>query len=294
MNFFENVIDFLKNIGVLDIVDILLVWVLLYFAYKFIREQNATKLAVGVMLLLVVQFVSNYFELSAMQFLLQTVFQVGLIALIVVFQPELRSALEKVGSEPLRGIRNLMDPKEENEYENDITNICEAVCDLAMSKTGALIVIERSQDISDLLKHGTKLNASINILLLKNIFYDKAPLHDGAVLIRGRHIAGAAYLLPLSTSEKLDPDLGTRHRAAVGITEHSDAISVVVSEETGRFSICCQGELTVCESYTFLKDQLQFYLLGDQASGGGAKPKSIKNKLRAVRKDRSKREEGKK
>lgn len=235
---------YISEMSIVDILDVCLVWILFYMVYKFIRERRATKLAVGVMLLFALRFVSEFFNLVALEFILDNVLQVGLIALVVVFQPELRSALEKVGGEPLRSIKSLTDSKAIAEYNDVIANICEAVCDMALDRTGALIVVERYTPLDDFVKSGTEINASVKNYLLKNIFFDKAPLHDGAVIIRNMQITAAGCFLPLSTNPDIVKDLGTRHRSAIGMSECSDAVVIVVSEETGTISVAQDGKLT--------------------------------------------------
>ncbi len=240
----KELFGYISEIGILDILDICLVWIMFYMVYKFIRERRATKLAIGVMILFALRFISEFFNLIALEFILQNVLQVGLIALVVVFQPELRSALEKVGGEPLRSIKSLTDSKAIAEYNDVIANICEAVCDMALDRTGALIVVERYTNLDGFIKSGTEINASVKSYLLKNIFFDKAPLHDGAVIIRNMQIVAAGCFLPLSTNPDIVKDLGTRHRSAIGMSENSDAVVIVVSEETGTISVAQDGVLT--------------------------------------------------
>lgn len=251
----------LSEMDILDLLDIGLVWILLYLAYKFIRERRAGKLAVGVVILFALQALGEFWNLSAMKFILENVFQVGLIALIIVFQPELRSALEKVGGEPFRGIKNLTDAKDVALYTDAIDNLCEAVCDMSLDKTGALIVIERYTKLGEFIRSGTEINADISSYLLKNIFFNKAPLHDGAVIIRSTRIAAAGCFLPLSTNTDIVKDLGTRHRAAIGMSENSDAVVIVVSEETGVISIAQNGRLTRNYDYTRLHKELTNIML---------------------------------
>ncbi|MBQ7365115.1 MAG: diadenylate cyclase CdaA [Clostridia bacterium] len=240
----KELLGYIKEMDILDILDIALVWLMLYLVYKFIRERRATKLAFGVILLFALRFVSDFFNLIVMEFLLQNVLQVGLIALVVVFQPELRSALEKVGGEPLRSIKSLTDSKAVAEYNDVIANICEAVCGMGLDRTGALVVIGRHTDLSSYVKSGTELNANVKSFLLKNIFFDKAPMHDGAVIIRNTRVLAAGCFLPLSTNPDIVKELGTRHRAAIGLSEETDALVIVVSEETGIVSVARDGKLT--------------------------------------------------
>lgn len=256
MGVLKEILNTIKNITVVDVLDICIVWLIFYFAYKFIRERRASKLAVGVLILLALQLVGSFYHLMALRFILQNVFQVGLIALIVVFQPELRSALEKVGGEPLRSFRNLTDSKENAACVAAVDQICTAVCSMALEHTGALIVIERGTKLGEFIRSGTEINADISSFLLKNIFFDKAPMHDGAVVIRNFRILAAGCFLPLSTNTDIVKDLGTRHRAAIGMSENSDAAVVVVSEETGVISLAYNGHLTRNYDYIRLRKEL--------------------------------------
>ncbi len=247
----------IRSIGFLDILDILLVTVLLYYVYAFIRDRRAGKLAVGVAVIVLVSVVSSLLGLSAMSYIMQNIFQVGFIALLVVFQPELRSALEKMGGEPLKSLRNIGENKDSAGAAAPFVNeLCHGVADLAKTKTGALIVIERSTKLGEILKTGVTVNADLSTFVLRNIFYDGAPLHDGAVIIRNWRVQAAGCFLPLSTSDIIMKDLGTRHRAGIGMSEESDAVVIIVSEETGTISIAMGGQLQRGFTYTSLKREL--------------------------------------
>ena len=239
--FFNFLLTQIETIQIADIVDIALVTVVLYYIFKFIRNRRAGKLLVGVIFFIVVQMVSNAVGFVAMSFVLQNIFQVGLIALLIIFQPELRSMLEKMGAQPLRGLRKMGSERAE-ELKNAIEAISGAACDLSKDKTGAIIVLEKNVKLGEHTRSGTILDAKISSYLLRNIFHDKAPLHDGAVIVRGSVIHAAGCFLPMSTSDNLIRDLGARHRAALGISENSDAVVVVVSEETGVISIAHDGQ----------------------------------------------------
>lgn len=244
--------------SIIDIIDIAIVAFVFYYLYKFVRERRAGKLAAGILILMLVLLLSSILEMHAIGFILSNVFQVGIIALIIVFQPELRSALEKVGEEPLRGLRNIGEGKSTPTAQTMavITEITQAVCDMSLDKTGALIVIERSTKLGDIIKSGTIINANTTAFLIRNIFFNKAPLHDGAMIIRDERIYSAGCFLPLSTNDDIIKDLGTRHRAAIGMSENSDAVIIVVSEETGTISIALEGHLKRNYSYNTLKAEL--------------------------------------
>lgn len=267
----ESIIDFaskswdfmvslITSAGIFDVIDIAMVAILLYFIYVFIRDRRAGKLAAGVVILILLQLLAELLELNAMRFIMQNVFQVGLLALIVVFQPELRSALEKVGSEPLRSLKSIGEIREKIDLQKSaawIKPLCDAVTDMAAERTGALIVIEQTTPLGDIAAGGITVNADMNSYLLKNIFFNKAPLHDGAVIIRAGRIWAASCFLPISTNKEIAESLGTRHRAAIGMSENSDAYVIVVSEETGTISIAHDGELRRGYDYGKLKTELE-------------------------------------
>lgn len=242
--------------------DILFVSVLFYFGYKFIKERRAGKLALGVVLLFAVHFVSNIFDLYVMQFLLQNVFQVGLITIVILFQPELRSALEKVGAQPLKGLKSIGE-KDTTATAHMIDEVAEAAWDMSRSKTGALMVFERTTMLGDLGIMGTVIDAEPTSFLIKNIFFNKAPLHDGALIVRNNRLYSAGCLLPLSDNPDIIKDLGTRHRAAIGMSENSDALVVVVSEETGCISVALEGKLTRNYNKETLIKMMKEHLMDD-------------------------------
>ncbi len=248
------------------LLDIIFVSVLFYFAYKFIKERRAGKLAIGVVLLFLIHFVSNIFDLYVMQFIMQNVFQVGIITLVILFQPELRSALEKMGAQPLKGLKSIGE-RDTTTTEHMIDEVADAVCDMSLSKTGALMVFERTTMLGDLGITGTILDAEPTSFLIKNIFFNKAPLHDGAVIVRNNRLYSAGCLLPLSDNPDIIKDLGTRHRAAIGMSENSDALVIVVSEETGVISAALEGKLTRNYNKETLKK-----LMKEQLIGGADKP----------------------
>lgn len=259
-DFAGGILRTIKSISFLDIIDIIGVAFLLYYIYKFIRDRRAGKLALGVAFIIAFQILSDILEMHAMQYILQNVLQVGLITLVVLFQPELRSALEKMGGESLRGIRSIGEQKGMSPVYAAIDSVVAAVVDMSASKTGALIVFERSTKLGDLILTGTVINADPTPFLIKNVFFNKAPLHDGALIVRDGRLYAAGCLLPLSTNPDIIKDLGTRHRAAIGMSENSDAVVVVVSEETGTVSIAYEGKLKRGFSRSSLSKELRKYL----------------------------------
>ena len=246
-NWFRTLLSYIKiqvsNISVSDVIDILLLAVLLFFAIKFMKNRRAGKLLLGVGVWIALVALSNFVGLYAVGYILSYVLRSGIVVLVVIFQPEIRDALERMGGEPLRGLKNWSGNKS-NEFEQGINAICEAVMDMARTKTGALIVIERNSQIGDTIRSGVELDAKLSPYLVRNIFFDKSPLHDGALVIQGMRITYAGCLLPLTRRIDIDLDLGTRHRAAIGMSEVSDAVVIVISEETGTVSIACNGEFT--------------------------------------------------
>ena len=260
MSFVEtSILEPLYQIGVLDVIDILLLTVVFYYIYRFVRDRRAGKLAIGLLLIMGIMACSEIFHMRAIQFVFENFYQVGIIAIIIVFQPELRAALEKMGgAAPLTGLKGLGGGENRDmvALTHAVDNLCEAVCDLSLDKTGALIVIERSTKLGEYIKPGDEINATLSPMLLRNLFFNKAPLHDGAVIIRDMRIQAAGCLLPLSTNEEIDKNLGTRHRAGIGISEVSDAVVVIVSEETGVISVACGGDLKRNFNYNSLKKEL--------------------------------------
>ena len=256
--FVDNVKDIIKNFDWRDGIDILILAVLLYFICSFFRGKKAGTLLVGILICVVLYAVSVYLRLSAVRFVLSGAFNIAPYAIIIIFQPEIRDALEKLGSGSLSSILSFSDQKKsQQEYYNAVDNICSAVADLSRTKTGALIVISRTTLLDDVVNTGVLINADTNAFLLRNLFFNKAPLHDGAVIIDNARIAAAGCLLPLTRRQDVDGDLGTRHRAAMGMSEISDAISIVVSEETGIISVA--ADCTLTRNYT--QDSLKHYLL---------------------------------
>ena len=238
-NLFVN-FDFTIN----DAIDIILLTVLFSLAFRFLKNKQAGALILGIVVCLVIYIVASLFDLEGIEFILSAVYKIGGIALVVIFQPELRELLEKLGSGSLKGIRSFgSESRDKQKQYQTIKNISKAVHVLSVEKTGALIAITRTTQLDDVLQSGTAINADVSDSLIRNLFFNKAPLHDGAVVIDGDKIAAAACILPLPKRTYVDADLGTRHRAAIGLSEISDAIIIVVSEETGIISVAKECEL---------------------------------------------------
>lgn len=241
-NLYSDMVNLFSAINFIDIADILCLWALLYFGYRFISQRRAAQLAIGLILFALLVGFCNLIGLNAMSAILSGVLNSGWVLVFIIFQPEIRAALEKMGGKPLQTLKTTTE-KTAGETMAMINEICDAVFDMAKTKTGAIIVFERSTKLGDLVLTGTVINANASSFLIKNIFFNKAPLHDGALIIRDNRLHAAGCLLPLSTNSDIIKDLGTRHRAAIGMSENSDAVVVVVSEETGIVSIAIDGVL---------------------------------------------------
>ena len=269
MQIFTSFVKFAKNSlenfdYIFDTIDILLLTLLFFFGVKFLKNKKAGALIAGIIVCLFVYAASIVFEISSIRYILSAVFDIGVIALIILFQPEIRDILERMGSGSLRSIKMFGDSSGKNQAQYKIIDsICKAIQMLSVEKTGALIVIERTTQLDDVEHTGTLINADVSDSLLRNLFYDKAPLHDGAVIIDEGKVKAAACILPLPKRTPVDPDLGTRHRAAVGLSEISDAIIVVVSEETGVISVAKECELVRNFTYDSLRKYLYSELISD-------------------------------
>ncbi len=238
---FADSLKSIRSMGVSDVLDILIVAVVVYALIGFIRRTNSIKVANGILLLVLALWLSSVLRLSVTNFLLRQVFEIGILAVIILFQPEIRRALEKVGSSQLFAIFG----KEwgVQGMEHVIMQTVYACEDMARSHTGALIVFERDNRLNEVRSSGTFIDAQVSTELLKNVFYDKSPLHDGAAIIKDGRLTAAGCMLPLSMNANLSRELGMRHRAGIGITEHTDAVAVIVSEENGSISVAVDGLL---------------------------------------------------
>ncbi len=231
----------ISGIGLNDVLDILIVTFVIYKLLEFISETRAQQLMKGLAIIIAAYFAADFLRLHTMSWILRGTFTIGIFALIVVFQPEIRRALEVIGRSHFTGrAKNAIDKEKAKHAVDEIT---EAVDSFSKSKTGALIVFERETVLQDIIETGTVLKAEVSKELLGNLFYVGSPLHDGAVIIRGDKIVAAGCVLPLTENKDLNKSLGTRHRAGIGITENSDCLTVIVSEETGVISVAENGKL---------------------------------------------------
>ncbi len=239
----QQVRGLLMTVGILDIIDIIIVAIILYHCYKLLEDTSAVTLVKGIFSLLMLTVICGVLELHVINWLLQKAVAVLMVALPVIFQPELRRALAHIGQGRFFGSAAVFN---EEESEVCIREICDAVEAMSKTKTGALIVCERGTRLNDIIdeRNGTKLDAVITADLLEQIFYVNTPLHDGAMIIRGSRIMVAGAKLPNSANANIPHELGTRHRAAIGISEQVDVLGIVVSEETGTVSIAERGKIS--------------------------------------------------
>ncbi len=254
--FYQSLINQIALVRITDIIDVAIITFIIYKTLKFIRDTRTVQLLKGVVVLIVVTQVSQIVKLHTVNYLLSSAMQLGVIAIIVVFQPELRRALEQVGRTSMGQWFNFEERAEDVELEKIIAEVTNSCASMSKSRIGALIVMEREIKIGDIVGTGITLNADVSAELLINIFIPKTPLHDGAVIIRDNKIEAASCFLPLSQNPNVSKELGTRHRAGLGMSEESDAVVVIVSEETGGISIACGGELNMKLSPEALEREL--------------------------------------
>lgn len=240
-DFISNSINYLMTMSFADIVDVLIVAVLIYVCIGLIRRTNAIRLARGIVVILLALVISDLLQLKMVSSLLRRIVELGLIALVIIFQPEIRRLLERMGSGKFAYFFGA--PALPTTMESVINQTVLACTSMAESRTGALIVFERTSSLNDPIATGTVVNADVSSELLRNIFFVNSPLHDGAVIMREGRIAAAGCMLPLSKNASLSSDLGMRHRAGIGMSEHSDAVVAIVSEETGSISVAIDGML---------------------------------------------------
>ena len=244
--FFNNVVSNLRTFRLRDLIDILVISFVFYEIFQFARKSRAGQLVRGVVLLIVSFALAYLLELRTVRWVLNNFLQIGFIAAVVLFQPELRRALERLGQNTnWAGMFNLRrsDPSLRGVWQSAVVAICDAAEQLSDTRTGALMVLERNNNLDEIIRTGTPLSANVIPEMLGTIFYEGTPLHDGAVIIRDGRIVAAGCVLPLSNNLEMGKDMGTRHRAGLGMSENSDAIVVVVSEETGIISMAKNGVL---------------------------------------------------
>ena len=275
----EFIIGRISSITIFDVLDIAIVSVVFYYIFKFVRDRRAGKLAIGIFFIILLLLISEFFNMYALNFLLGNIVQVGIIGLMIVFQSELRFFLEKVGGNSfIAGINRKNDKRMFSDVVKCIDAIVDACTSFSAEMVGALIVFERGTKLGDVIKTGTIIDSEPTEYLIKNIFFNKAPLHDGALVVRNCRLYSAGCFLPLSANDGINKDLGTRHRAALGMSENSDAVVVVVSEETGNISIALEGNLTRDYTPDTLRRTLITLLVGSEDE---TKEKTRGRKLRS-------------
>jgi diadenylate cyclase len=287
MGFFQNLFDRLTaafseyvmtpvmNIGVFDILDILLLSYIFYMVYAHIRERRAATQLIGLIILYVLHFVTGALEMSASYEFFNAFYDVGAIVVLIIFREEICDLVDKIGS-GMFSLRNI--GKRQSHTLASVTAtiavLSDTAVELSRERTGALIVVERNSKLGEYIKNGVMIDGVLSCELLGNLFYNHSPLHDGAVIIRDGKVCAAGCILPSSKSTALPKELGTRHRAAVGISEQSDAVVIVVSEETGGISIANNGVLKRGYTSGTLKDDLFLLLTGDNNKVKAGKHKS--------------------
>lgn len=232
---------FFSLFGISDVIDILIIAFIFYQLAKISRETRANPIIKAILLFVAATWISEWLHLNTVNYILDNILQIGMFAILIIFQPELRSALEKVGRTKFS---NLFAHEDDGRIEDIVREITAACTYMSSKRIGALIVLERSTHIGDVIRTGCTINGEVTADLLINIFIPNTPLHDGAVIIRDGKILAARCILPLTQNPSLSSELGTRHRAAIGLTEGSDAVVVVVSEETGKISIASDGDMS--------------------------------------------------
>lgn len=265
LDFWNRLTSVFNSVRIRDFIDVAVVAYIIYHAIRLIRETRAVQLLKGIAAILVLYFIADTLEMLTLRFFIQNVLQVGIFVLVVLFQPELRSALERMGRSNLAlrfGGAQFQSAEEARRAEALIDVLAESCSYLSDRKTGALIAIERQTKLGDVIKTGTVIDSAPSLELIANIFFINTPLHDGAMILRNGRLYAAGCYLPLSQNTEIGRDLGTRHRAALGLSEVSDAVVIVVSEETGAVSVAVESRLQRGLSHQNLKKLLHLKLVG--------------------------------
>lgn len=263
--FWNQLVYAVLHINIFDIVDILVIALLIYKAIEFLRDTRAGQLVKGIGLLVLAFLFAMAFDLSTLKWLLSKVLDYAIIIVAIIFQPELRRLLEKFGRSNFKlfGKEQALDEEGER-VKNCIDAVCKAVSVMSDKRIGALIVFERKTMLGEIVNTGTLINAEASYELIGNVFFPKSPLHDGALIIRNGSLCAAGCILPLTANNNLNSQLGTRHRAAIGMSENSDAIVLVVSEETGTISLARNGRIDRDFNSVTLKEELYLGLLSNE------------------------------
>ena len=281
MEIFNSILSIIKTIQLRDIVDILAISLLIFGLFKLIQETRAVQLLKGVIMLLIVYFLSSLFGLVMLSSLLRTFFEAAVVVIAIIFQPEIRKALEQMGRNNTykKYIKIFTKHHKGDEWkkavEKSIVDAADTAVLFSRSKTGALLVFERETMLSDIAATGTIIDAETSVALFGNIFFNKAPLHDGASIIRDGKLFAAGCILPLTSNRNVDINLGTRHRAGLGISEQSDAVVLIVSEETGVISLAVNGILLREFTREELIKKLEQFLIYDRGYDDDEPPKKF-------------------
>lgn len=281
MEIFNSILSIIKTIQLRDIVDILAIALLIFGLFKLIQETRAVQLLKGVIMLLIVYFLSSLFGLVMLSSLLRTFFEAAVVVIAIIFQPEIRKALEQMGRNNTykKYIKIFTKHHKGDEWkkavEKSIVDAADTAVLFSRSKTGALLVFERETMLSDIAATGTIIDAETSVALFGNIFFNKAPLHDGASIIRDGKLFAAGCILPLTSNLNVDINLGTRHRAGLGISEQSDAVVLIVSEETGVISLAINGILLREFTREELIKKLEQFLIYDRGYDDDEPPKKF-------------------
>ena len=288
-SWWEWMVSIAMNFQFKDAVDIIIVAFLIYGVVKLVRETRAGQLVKGLFLLLILFIISSYFNLVMVSRVLAYFFQFAFVAILIVFQPEIRKALEQVGRNNVgQSIAAVVTGRDRSYDRAQIRKAINAVVDgvgiLQQLKMGALIVFERKTKLGDIIETGTQINCEPSGQIVGNIFFNKAPLHDGAMIIRDGMIHAAGCILPLTKNTSVSAELGTRHRAALGVSEESDAVVVVVSEETGQISVAVNGVLARRFTRDTLRDVLEGYLIPQEEASTVRRKFGVLKSKRTVKK----------
>ncbi len=282
--FLRTVQEYVKLIGFFDVLDMAIVAFVVYHIFRFVRRSRSGQVVKAILLIVVALGVANLLQLQVVSFVLNNAVELGFIALVIIFQPEIRRFLEQMGSGKIKEI--FVQETIDDELEYAIRETVEAYTSLSKDKVGALMVFERKTMLDDVLKTGTPLDARVSAELLKNLFWNKAPLHDGAVIVRNGRIVGAGCMLPMSGNVNISRDLGMRHRAGIGISENSDAVVALVSEETGSISVAINGMLKRHLAPATLEQMLRNELMPKQEESKPSGTAWLTNMLKPIKGDK--------
>ncbi len=287
--FFSQLLYVLSSFRIADLIDILIIAFIIYKVIEFVKETRAGQLVKGIALVFIAYLFANFFELLTVKWLVLKLTDSLLVLAVIIFHPEIRRMLEKMGHTKITkfGV-GAMSNIEYSDNVEKLGEICKAASNMHDKKIGALLVIERKTPLGEIIDTGTKVDAAVSVELIQNIFYPKSPLHDGAMIIRNGRIASAGCILPLTANNELSSQLGTRHRAAIGMSETSDAVVIVVSEETGTISLAIDGTITRGYNSVTLKDALIKELYATDGAEKNTLFKAVLNKAVSLFKKKDK------